>query len=433
MPPLPTNVPCLSRTEGFLPNPNCAAGLLRPGFAQQQSAGESPPTSRPQRSSWDLPPTSGSKQTGPWDLPPSSRAPAAWDPWGNRFTEHQIHSRHSSWDLPPTSRGQHSSWDRPAASHSHHAQAPPWGFPPSSLTTADWDPWGIRFPDHQIQNGHTSWEPQEQRQPASLPITDKSYGLTTSVTSKSVVPVPAAVPEQTISQPVTSNAGPSGFGRIETPPPSLITPGHLLQSGLSTAFAPQSIQTTHKDVEVVHVSSKPVADSLAPGAAESQPPILPLPPNRAWRKRLWEPAAGYEIFSEDFDFLAYEDEDDVELPNVEVKPIYNKDDFFESLSSNALNNDPNHGRTRYSEQIKLDTETCGVYSRYRVGVGRTNTMCSLPSIAELPAVTDPVLSPAVESPSIAPRTDPIRVLFEQMMAGLARVETRMDDYVRRPS
>ncbi|KAG6434501.1 hypothetical protein SASPL_106138 [Salvia splendens] len=69
-------------------------------------------------------------------------------------------------------------------------------------------------------------------------------------------------------------------------------------------------------------------------------------------------------------------------------------------------------------------------SDFQAGVGRTNLMCSMPSIAELPAVTDPVLSPAVESPSIASRTDPIRVLFEQLMVGLARLETRMDDYVR---
>ncbi|KAG6425244.1 hypothetical protein SASPL_115671 [Salvia splendens] len=243
--------------------------------------------------------------------------------------------------------------------------------------------------------------------PSLAPFSVPDNAGTTSATSKSVVPVPAAVPEQTISQPVTSNAGPSGFGRIETPPPSLITPGHLLQSGLSTASAPQSIQTTHKDVEVVQVSSKPVAESSAPGAAESQPPILPLPPNARAHKPNGGPyyacnnyggrggrGSGNQRpvmkFTEDFDFMAMnekfkkdevwghlgksnrpqskdkegrgdgsdeedrEDEDDVELPNAEVKvkPIYNKDDFFDSLSSNALNNDPNHGRTRYSEQIK---------------------------------------------------------------------------------
>ncbi|XP_042064567.1 protein decapping 5-like isoform X2 [Salvia splendens] len=244
--------------------------------------------------------------------------------------------------------------------------------------------------------------------PSLAPFSVPDNAGTTSVTSKSVVPVPAAVPEQTISQPVTSNAGPSGFGRNETPPPSLITPGHLLQSGPSTASAPQSLQTIHKDVEVV------------PVAAEAQPPILSLPPNARAHKPNGGPyytrnnyrgrgrrGSGNQRpvmkFTEDFDFMAMnekfkkdevwghlgkgnrsqskdkegngdgsdeedrDDEDDVELPNIE--PIYNKDDFFDSLSSNALNNDPNRGRTRYSEQIKLDTETFGEYSRYRVGRG----------------------------------------------------------------
>ncbi|XP_042057513.1 protein decapping 5-like [Salvia splendens] len=257
--------------------------------------------------------------------------------------------------------------------------------------------------------------------PSLAPFSVPDNAGTTSITSKNVVPGPAAVTEQTISRPVTSIAGTSSFGLIETPPP-LITPGHLLQSGPSTASAPQSLQITHKDVEVVQVSSKPVAEPPAPVATEAQPPILPLPPNARAHKLNGGPyyarnnyrGRGGRVtgnqrpvmkFTEDFDFMAMnekfkkdevwghlgksnrsqskdkeghgdvsdeedrEDEDDVELPNVEVKPIYNKDDFFDSLSSNALNNDPNHARTRYSEQIKLDTQTFGEYSRYRVGRG----------------------------------------------------------------
>lgn len=115
--------------------------------------------------------------------------------------------------------------------------------------------------------------------PSLAPFSVPDNAGTTSITSKSVVPGPAAMPRQSVSQPVTSIAGTSGSGLIETPTPSLITPGHLLQSGPSTASAPQPSQTTHRDVEVVQVSSKPVGEPSAPVATEAQPPILPLPPN----------------------------------------------------------------------------------------------------------------------------------------------------------
>ncbi|CAA2967135.1 Hypothetical predicted protein [Olea europaea subsp. europaea] len=63
------------------------------------------------------------------------------------------------------------------------------------------------------------------------------------------------------------------------------------------------------------------------------------------------------------------DEGDTELPKIGITFVYKKDDFFYSISCNALDNESSHGRTRYSEQMKLDTETFGDFSRYRGGRG----------------------------------------------------------------
>ncbi|KAI3452978.1 hypothetical protein Pfo_009641 [Paulownia fortunei] len=259
---------------------------------------------------------------------------------------------------------------------------------------------------------------------AHLPTSVSDNAGVASVASKPIaIPGrPVALPQQAISQPGTSVSGPSGSVLTETPTPSLITPGQLLHSGPATVSAPQTLQTMQKDVEVVQVSSKPSSEPSVPVVTEAQPPILPLPSN----SRAQKPNGGaYHMrnnyrgrggrgsgisrpvtkFTEDFDFMAMnekfkkdevwghlgksnksqskdkegnesgsdeddsQDEDDAELPKVEIKPVYNKDDFFDSLSCNALDNDPNHGRTRYSEQIKLDTETFGDFSRYRGGRG----------------------------------------------------------------
>ncbi|KAI9116227.1 hypothetical protein K1719_013157 [Acacia pycnantha] len=46
-----------------------------------------------------------------------------------------------------------------------------------------------------------------------------------------------------------------------------------------------------------------------------------------------------------------------------------KDDFFDTLSCNSLDHYPQNGRTRYSEQVKIDTETFGDFVRPRGGRG----------------------------------------------------------------
>ncbi|XP_024193901.1 protein decapping 5 isoform X2 [Rosa chinensis] len=265
---------------------------------------------------------------------------------------------------------------------------------------------------------------------ASLPplssLTSSSPDISTvapSISNKTSIVSGPALPYQSVSQSPSSVAGASNSVRMETLVPSLVTPDQLLQSGSATGPSAQSLQAAHKDVEVVQVSSSTSPEPPVPVSAEPQPPILPLPPPaRAGQKTNGAPfqaRQGYTYrgrergrgngssrpvtkFTEEFDFTAMnekfnkdevwghlgksskpskdkedgndseeeyiEDEDDVELPKFDVKPVYNKDDFFDTISSNSFNNEQN-GRTRYSEQIKIDTETFGTFSRYRGGRG----------------------------------------------------------------
>nr|TKR84982.1 hypothetical protein D5086_0000253350 [Populus alba] len=217
-----------------------------------------------------------------------------------------------------------------------------------------------------------------------------------------------------------------------TPTPFLVTPDQLLQSGSTIVPSPQPLQTAHKDVEVVKASPaaaaapptpppEPEPEPSVPVATQAQPPILPLPvPSRASHKpngANFHARHGYRgrergrgsgssrpvtKFTEDFDFMAMnekfkkdevwghlgknnkshskdredgnatgeddsQDEDENELAKIE--PVYNKDDFFDTISCNMLGNDSQNGRTRFSEQMKLDTETFGDFTRYRGGRG----------------------------------------------------------------
>ncbi|KAE9612185.1 hypothetical protein Lal_00022268 [Lupinus albus] len=233
----------------------------------------------------------------------------------------------------------------------------------------------------------------------------------------------SSLPYQTVSQLIPATVGSSNSIRKETRVPSLVTPGQLLQSGPAIVSSSQPLQTPHKDVEVIQVSSTLSPETSVPVSAETQPPILPLPVNLRPSHRLGGAPSqthhGYGYrgrgrgrgargmrqvarFTEDFDFIAMNEKfnkDEVwghlgkskhskdgeeiasdeyysqneegngDVSKLEAKPIYNKDDFFDSLSSNALDRDSQNGRIRYSEQFKIDTETFGEISRHRGGWG----------------------------------------------------------------
>ncbi|KAL6190256.1 hypothetical protein ACLB2K_036654 [Fragaria x ananassa] len=280
-----------------------------------------------------------------------------------------------------------------------------------------------------LPNKAPSGSPSVGTLSASLPplssLTSSSPDISTAVSSISNKPSAVSgstVPYQSVSQ-TTSSVGASSSVRPETLVPSLVTPGQLLQSGSATGPSAQSLQAANKDVEVVQDSSTTSPEPSVPVSAEPQPPILPLPPparavekpngstfqgRQAYAYRGRERGRGtgssrpVTKFTEEFDFMAMnekfnkdevwghlgksskpskdkedgndseeeyiEDEDDVELPKFDIKPVYNKDDFFDTISSNSFNNEQN-GRTRYSEQVKIDTETFGTFSRYRGGRG----------------------------------------------------------------
>lgn len=207
---------------------------------------------------------------------------------------------------------------------------------------------------------------------------------------------------------VTSGPTPAGAMLKEASTPYLVTPGRFLQPGPSIiSLTGQSSQMAQKEVVQIQSSELPLVKP-----AETQAPILPLssPPDkstgfasvasqlhtggheRGIGDGISHPVTSY---TEEFDFMAMnekfkkdevwgdlgksnisqdngdknEDEDDIGSSKLGMKPVYVKDDFFDSISCNAIDYAQGNARSRFSECRKIDTETFGDVPRYQGGRG----------------------------------------------------------------
>ncbi|KAI3970991.1 hypothetical protein MKX01_024638 [Papaver californicum] len=258
------------------------------------------------------------------------------------------------------------------------------------------------------------------------PLTISTLGKNVTVSPISSKPKTVAsgssMGHQTLPQSVSPIVGTSSSSHKEPSVPSLVTPGQLLQpssaAGLSSSHSSPPTRKDVKEVQAPLLSERP-----ATPPKELQAPLLPLPsssgqkPNGSatqtrnnyhnnyhYRGRERGRGNGFSRpitkFTEDFDFMAMnekfkkdevwghlgksskaqsgdEEDNDGDYLNdeeddgrVEAAPVYVKDDFFDSLSCNGFDRGSRGGRTKFSEQIKIDTETFGDFPRHRGGRGR---------------------------------------------------------------
>ncbi|KAG7952373.1 hypothetical protein I3843_12G055000 [Carya illinoinensis] len=178
-----------------------------------------------------------------------------------------------------------------------------------------------------------------------------------------------------------------------TPPPSLLISDQLTQS---RPYALSSMQKLYPDKSGFSAQTLTPSNSLPfISTSVSQAPLLPLPTSAQQSKH------SAAQFTEEFDFMAMNEKfnkDEVWgylgkandktavvqgyvadqslahreslglVPN--LKPAYNKDEFFDSISCNSLTRGARNAHNRFSERTKLNAETFGNFQqRPNVGYG----------------------------------------------------------------
>ncbi|ONK55948.1 uncharacterized protein A4U43_C10F2590 [Asparagus officinalis] len=221
---------------------------------------------------------------------------------------------------------------------------------------------------------------------SSLPLSNQEMNTMNMIANKANPSQTSVVPIS--SMPSASSVLGSASGPTAMQPP-LLTPDQLTNSIPATAASLQRLYPEFKDMGGLLPSSTN-SPSLVSGIP--QEPLLPLPTSNQQSE--------HEVpkFTEEFDFLAMNEKfnkDEVwgslgkekhigsggdgaehdalhhdviygggyvqDPPRPGSKPVYNKDDFFDTLSCNSLNRGGWSGRSRFSERMKLDTETFGEF------------------------------------------------------------------------
>lgn len=217
-----------------------------------------------------------------------------------------------------------------------------------------------------------------------VPSSCQDTKTTEAQISGKAVPGPAHS-AQTTNYPASSFLG-SASGPLLSPPPSLLTPGQLVTSRPPVLSSPQAMYPDKKDTAAMLPTSFNSPSAVSPRVI--QPPLLPLPTpdlQSQYSKTKFTEEFDFEAMNEKFkkdevwgylgkakqsgkpeiieDNTTDQDsggkEADGLVKNADPKPAYKKDDFFDTISCNSLNCGTREGQNRFSERMKLDTETFG--------------------------------------------------------------------------